>query len=179
MVTEAIEAHISGGEGPSGERRNISVDEGGRLVLRSSLYVTAQLRAPYGATSGAFDANDAVGNMMEFDVPKRGRIKSAKFVDQADQTSALTAHVYSKPFVAAASDAVYTIADADAVNWVTNITPTMVDEGGSQVAEVVNIDSDYYSEGGKLYVQLSTTGTPTMPQATMPLLQLYILPLGE
>ena len=58
------------------------------------------------------------------------------------------------------------------------MTPTMVDEGGSKVGEVIDIDSEYFSANERLYVQLSTSGTPTFAQGTMPLIQLYILPLG-
>ena len=179
-VIEALNNLVSHGHGPGGTPLPLTLDGEGRLrtTTQGALFVTEQLQAPFGATSGALDANDAVGNMMEFTVPKMGRILSIKFIDPADQTSALTAHVYSKVFVAAPSDAAYTIADEDAINWVTNVTPTMVDEGGSKVGEVIDIDSEYFSANERLYVQLSTSGTPTFAQTTMPLIQLYILPLG-
>lgn len=180
QILEALEHIVSHANDPSGSPVELQADGDGRLLTttQGALHVTEQIQAPFGATSGAHDANDAVGNMMVFTVPRMGRILSVKFIDPADQTSALTLHVYSKNFVAAASDAAYTIADQDAINWVTNVTPTMVDEGGSQVGEVIDIDSEYLSESRRLYAQLSTSGTPTFAQGTMPLVQMYILPLG-
>ncbi len=181
QILDAINHIILHANDPSGSPVELTADGDGRLftTTQGALAVTEQRQAPFGATVTALDANDAVGNMMEFTVPKMGRILSVKFIDPADQTSALTLHIYSKPFVAAASDAAYTISDEDALNWVTNVTPTMIDEGASQVGEVIDIDSEYLSPSGRLYAQFSTTGTPTFTQATMPLAQMYILPLGD
>ena len=181
QVLEALINLVSHANDPGGSPVALAADGEGRLftTTRGTLFVTEQIQAPFGATVTALDANDAAGDMMTFTVPVMGRILSIKFIDPADQTSALTLHVYSKPFVAAASDAAYTIADEDALNWVTNVTPTMIDEGGSQVGAVIDIDSEYLSPSGRLYAQLSTTGTPTFTQATMPLVQMYILPLGD
>ena len=181
QILEALELLVSHAHDPSGHPTALKSDGDGRLLTttQGALAVTEQVQAPFGATSGAHDANDAVGNMMTFTVPKMGRILSVKFIDPGDETSALTLHVYSKPFVAAASDAAYTISDEDALNWVTNVTPTMVDEGASQVGEVIDIDSEYFSESERLYAQLSTSGTPTWTQAEMPLVQMFILPLGD
>ena len=180
QILEAITHLVSHANDPSGSPVELTADGDGRLLTttQGALFVTEQIQASFGATVTALDANDAVGNMMTFTVPRMGRILSVKFIDLADQTSALTLHVYSKPFVAAASDAAYTISDEDAVNWVTNVTPTMVDEGAAQVGEVIDIDSEYLSKSRRLYAQLSTSGTPTFTQATMPLVQMYILPLG-
>src|SRR3990167_7048582 len=104
---------------------NEEVDSGHPLPVklsdpvRTEMYVTPMVRVNYGATSGALDANDALGDVFVFDVPAKGRILSVKMVDQDDDTLAATIHVFSKDFVAAASDAAFTISAADAVNWIT------------------------------------------------------------
>ena len=157
------------------------------VVVHSQVWVSQQVRAPYGATSAAFDANDAVGDVMRFDkdgngdpLPKRGRILSAICIDQADQASLLTAHVFAGGFTGAASDAAYTASVADMAKWVANIVFTVMnDEGSARGGQVPEIDTEYYSPEGFLDVQFSTTGTPTMAADTMPLLRLFILPLDN
>src|SRR3990167_3922139 len=82
-----------------------------------------------------YAANDAVGTPFSVDVPKAGWITGFKLIDPDDDTLALTAHVYSQPFVGAASDAAYTVAAGFARYWVTNVTfSTAEDEGGFKVS---------------------------------------------
>ena len=179
---QAIQRQTMKGVGPDGQPDELLTDGYGRPVVVGRLFATARLQAAYGATSGAHDAGDALGDPMLFRVPRRGRILSMKLWDPDDDTLVALAHVYNKEITAAASDAAYTIGLADSPGWVTTQTfpITMIDEGSFKVVEITDINSDYVAPDGLLVVQLSTAGTPTVAsQATMPLLQMFILPMQE
>ena len=151
------------------------------------LFVTEQVRIPYGATSGALDANDCYGEIARVLAPIRGRILSIKRIDQDDVVTADTIHVFSARFVAAASDAAFTISAVDGANWITTqVFPTGTDLGSVRVSEIADVDSEYQLPQvtewngvplGYLYFQESTTGTATPTAGGMPLVQFYILPL--
>ena len=144
------------------------------------LFVSDPVRPGYGATAAALDANDAYGDRFQIAVPERGRIVSIKVIDQDDviAASTLTLHIFKAEFVAAASDAAFTISAADALNWVVSqAVSTMTDLGSARGLEVVDVNSDYSAPYGYLWCQLSTTGTPTPTSGNMPRVQLFILPL--
>jgi len=152
---------------------------GRRLQTDAKRLVVVTVEVPGIAAADAFDANDAVGTVFGVDVPKAGWITGFKLIDPDDDTLALTAHVYSQPFVGAASDAAYTVAAGFARYWVTNVTfSTVEDEGGFKVSEVVG-ETFYEAPGGKLWIQCSTTGTPTIAAGAMPILQIGIRPAAE
>ena len=129
--------------------------------------------------AAAYDANDAVGIPFSVDVPKEGWITGFKLIDPDDDTLALTAHVFTERFVGAADNAAYTVAAAYARVWVTSVTfSTTTDEGGFKTAEVVG-ETFYKAPGGKLWIQCSTTGTPTIAAGAIPILQIGIrIPAG-
>lgn len=154
-------------------------------TVKSKLWVSQLLRPNYGATSGALDAGDAAGDKIVIDrsvdgepLPKKGRILRVTMMDQADQTSALTLHLFNDDFTAAASDAAFSISAADGLKWVTSVNLTVVTDLGSvRVAEANDCDVDYYAVGQRLVAQASTAGTPTFGAGTMPVYQLFVLPL--
>lgn len=184
-IERAIHEHTVKGQDPLGEPRAVAVQPDGRLAL-APLWVSQQVRVPYGATSGALDANDALGDKIYFrqsidgrPLPKRGRILSVRRIDQDDDTLSDTIHIFSAEFTAAASDAAFTISAEDAAQHVTSQTfPVGTDLGSAKSAEITDINADYYSPGAVLVAQLSTSGTPNIASAVvMPLVQLFILPL--
>src|SRR3990167_483656 len=94
-----------------------------------ALIPTAQVRVPFGATSGALDANDAMGDIFVFDqdvyghpLPKVGRIISIKMIDQYDVVLAPIIHIFNRIVAVAASDAEFAISAVDAAYWVTSQT---------------------------------------------------------
>lgn len=151
------------------------------------LWVSQMVLVPYGATSGALDATDALGDTVTFtteietgaSLPKHGRIMSIRMIDQDDDTLAATIHIFNRNFTAAASDATFTISVADAANWVTSeLFDAGTDIGSAKVHIVKDVNVEYYAPEGKLYAQLSSSGTPNIASAAvMPLLQITVLPL--
>ena len=153
----------------------------GRVQADSKRLHFVEAEIPGIAAANAFDANDAVGEVFSVDVPVAGWITGFKLIDPDDDTLALTAHVYSRQFVGAASDAAYTVAAAYAPYWVTNVTfltADVEDEGGFKVCEVVN-ETFYRAPVGKLWIQCSTSGTPNIAAGVMPILQIGIRPAAE
>ena len=152
-----------------------------------SVWVSVPTLIPYGATSGALDANDAMGNKFYFQygiegrpLPRRGRILTIRRWDQSDVVLADTIHISIQEFTAAASDAAFTISVADSVYFLQSQTfPTGVDIGSAKVAEITDVNQDYYSPDRRLVCQESTTGTPTPTSGAMPIVQLFILPMGD
>ena len=138
------------------------------------LYYTS-ITVPGIAAADAFDANDAVGTPFVIPVPVRGIIEAAKLIDPDDDTLALTVHLFSRPFIAAASDAAFTISADDAIYWITSITfdTPIVDIGSAKVSEKAGA-TYYEAPKGYLWGQCSTTGTPTIAAEKMPILQLGI-----
>lgn len=173
--------HVGQGVFLTGAERTIPVE------LTGQLWASTIILVPYGATSGALDANDALGNKVVFEfeadtgvtLPKHGRILSVKMIDQDDDTLDATLHLFNADFTAAASDAAFTISVADSRNWVASVVfPTGTDLGSAKVHVKTDVNVDYYAPEGKLVGQLSSTGTPNIASAAvMPLLQLFILPL--
>lgn len=159
-----------------------------RQSFSTDLWVSELVRAPYGATVGAIDANDALGDKMYFEwsidhrpLPLSGRILSIRLIDQDDDTLAVTINISTRDFTAAASDAAFTISAADAQFFLQPYTfpAAMSDLGSAKIATLTDINEDYYSEQRRLVAQLSSTGTPNIAgNSTMPLVQLFILPLG-
>lgn len=170
------------------EMTEMTIDGGAKVVTpdRDRLWVSPWVLVPFGATSGALEANDALGDMFTFalgerrdTLPARGRILSIAMVDQDDDTLAATIHIFDHPFTAAASDAAFTISVADSPNWVASeLFPSPTDIGGAKVVTAKDVNVDYYAPSGKLYAQLSSTGTPNIASAAvMPLVRLFILSL--
>ena len=95
----------------------VAIVENGARVGRPELFATEWVRVPYGATSGALDANDAYGDEVRAGAPVRCRLLSIQVVDQADVVVAGTLSIYlsTRQFTAAASDAAFTISAADAL----------------------------------------------------------------
>lgn len=154
--------------------------------VKTKIWVSKQLQIPYGATSGALDANDALGNKITFDIsvdgdplPRVGRILSIRRIDLDDDTLVDTIHLFNDDFTAAASDAAFTIGVADGHKHITSQTfPTGTDLGSVKSASVTDINEDYYSPTRQIVAQESTTGTPNIASAlVMPLVQIFILPL--
>ena len=144
------------------------------------LHETDWVQPGFGATSGAHDANDALGDVFSFsNVPRRGRILSIKMLDPDDDTLAAIIHLYTGALVGAASDAAYAVTDDYALGWVaTERFDAGEDEGAFKAHKITDVNTEYVAEDGKLYAQLSTTGTPTIAsQAVMPRVKLFILPL--
>ena len=152
------------------------------------LWVSTLKLVPYGATSGALDANDALGDMVTFDaeietgkeVPKHGRILSIRMIDQDDDTLAATIHIYTRAFpTAIASDAAWEPLLGNAPYQVAaELFDAGTDEINYKIHVIKNVNVEYYAPEGKLYAQLSSTGTPNIASAAvMPLLQISILPL--
>ena len=147
---------------------------------KSELWVSDWVLVPYGATSGALDANDALGDKFRFSgVPKKGRISVIQMADQDDDTLAATIHIFREDFTAAASDAAFTISVADSRKWVASEAFDAGTDLGSAKAHVIkNVNVDYYAPSGTLHCQLSSTGTPNIASADlMPLIRIAILPL--
>ena len=152
------------------------------VVTTDRVFMTDWVQAPFGATSGALDANDAMGDPFGWNVPKYGKIVAVSLIDLDDDTLAATVHIFSAPFTAAASDAAFTISLlGDVRNWVTSqVMGTPTDIGAGKVVSNSGLGVYYYAPFGRLYAQLSTTGTPTIAgAATMPIVQLAILPMGN
>lgn len=160
-----------------------------RVILKTLQDINAYLRAgslfasewaevPGIAAADALDANDAVGTPFKIKVPRKGRILSAKLIDLDDDTLAFTAHVYGSEFAGAASDAAYSVNKAFGTAWATNIVfASSTDEGGFKALEALDVNAEYYAPSGYLWVQMSTTGTPTIAANAMPQMRLFILPL--
>lgn len=149
-------------------------------LVRTGLFESEWVQADYGATSGALDANDAMGNVFKIAVPTKGRILSIKMLDLDDDTLAATIHLYSANFTGAASDAAYTVADTDANGWVASeLFDAGTDEGSFKAHVIKDVNVEYVANGGYLYAQLSTSGTPNIAdQTVMPKVKLFIQPLG-
>ena len=145
--------------------------------LRTSARLSAvEAMVPGIAAADAFDAGDAVGDVFSVEVPTAGWITGFKLIDPDDDTLALTAHVFSERFIGAASDAAFTISAADALKWITSVTfSSTVDIGSAKVSEVTG-ETFYRSPSGKLWIQCSTTGTPSIAAGVMPILQIGIRP---
>lgn len=186
MTHNAVRTDV-GAEGPGNW-----VDQQGRqdgaaavYMLDAPVWVSAMVAAPFGATSGALDANDAMGDPFTFNaalsgesLPKHGRILSIKMVDRSDVVLAATIHIFNKAFTAAASDAAFTISVLDAAAWVASeLFDAGTDIGSAKVHVIKNVNTEYYAPDGRLYAQLSTSGTPTPTINAMPTIQLIILPL--
>lgn len=147
------------------------------------LFVSDPVVVGYGASSGALDANDAYGDLMEVVVPEFGRLTTLKLFDPDDVIAAgtLSIWVFSvKPAAPPASDAAiasgYT--DFDGRSMVTaQAFGSMTDIGAGRFLEIVDIDSDYHAPIGKLWFQLSTTETPTPTAGGMPIVTFFILNL--
>lgn len=149
-------------------------------LVQTGLFESEWVQADYGATSGALDANDAMGNVFKIAVPTKGRILSIKMLDLDDDTLAATIHLYSANFTGAASDAAYTVADTDANSWVASeLFDAGTDEGSFKAHVIKDVNVEYVANGGYLYAQLSTSGTPNIAdQTVMPKVKLFIQPLG-
>ena len=105
-----------------------------------AVFLTSWEQPGYGATSGAHDANDALGDPVEWAVPRFGKIVTVNLIDIDDDTLASSVHIFSRPFVAAASDAAFTISVADARWWVTSqVMGTPTDIGGAKVVNNVGL----------------------------------------
>ena len=151
----------------------------------SELWISPWVQVPYGATSGAIDANDALGNRFKFTssedgrpLPRKGTIVGIKMRDLDNDTLAATIHIFNAPFSAAASDAAYTIGLADAEKHVADeLFPGGTSNGTFKAHDLKDVDVDYFSPLQELHAQLSSTGTPNIASAqTMPLVQLVIVP---
>lgn len=183
-IADAIHRFILKGDF-NGQPKKIAVDGSGILATKP-LWVSQKIRIPFGATSGALDANDALGNKFTFStsedgepLPIRGRILSIRRGDQSDVVLADTIHIFTDDFTAAASDAAFTISAADEYNHVTSQTfPAGTDIGSAKTAEVTDVNVDYYSPLRKLVCQESTTGTPTPTVDAMPWVQIFVLDLS-
>ncbi len=159
----------------------------GPLNVQGRLFVTPPTMIPGIAAADALDAGDAMGTVGSNDrdidgrrLPARGWIIGAKLIDPDDDTLAATAHVYSSQINGTASDAALAHTAVDALSWITSVVFfATTDVGAAKVAEVVNLDSSYYSPGRTIWWQFSTAGTPTIAAGAMPRVQFYILAASE
>lgn len=147
------------------------------------LFASLPVVVGYGATAGALEANDAYGDLMEVVVPKLGRLTNIKLFDADDGIAAGTLSIWvfsTKPNAPPASDAAIAsgYVDVDGIGMVTAQSfGSITDIGAGRFLEIVDINSDYYAPQGKLWFQLSTTGTPTPTAGGMPIVTFYLLPL--
>lgn len=157
-----------------------------RVPSVAVLWESPWVQVPYGATSGALDANDALGNKITFEygvdgtrIPRHGRILSVEMIDPDDDTLAATIHIYSHDFVAAASDAAYTVGLGDAENIVAaEAFDAGTDEGSFKFHAIKDVNAEFGAPERRLYAQLSTTGTPNIASAAvMPKVKIFVLPM--
>ena len=179
----AINQHTAKGLTPQGQARDIAIHDDGRL--RAAPLWVGRAVVEFGATSGALDANDALGNKIYFrtsmdgrPLPQFGRVLGLRRIDRSDVVLADTLNLSTRDFVAAASDAAFTISVADAEHFLSSQTfPTGTDLGSAKVAGITDINEDYYSPDRQLVGQFSTTGTPTPTVDAMPIVFIFVLPL--
>lgn len=154
--------------------------------LPKPLWVSEKVRVPYGATVAAIDANDALGDKFTISksvdglpLPVRGRILKITRGDPDDDILADTIHIFTGDFVAAASDAAFTISAVDEHNHLNSLVfPAGTDVGAAKTAVITDVNEDYYSPTQQLVCQLSSTGTPNIDGASaMPWVQFFILDL--
>lgn len=187
LSTDSVLAAILAELQAAREARELAATQDVRIVEQPApapgLFASAPVVVGYGATSGALDANDAYGDLMEVVVPIRGRLTNIKLFDADDVIAAGTLSIWvfsakadSPPASDAAIASGYT--DVDGLFMVTaqSFGP-ITDIGAGRFLEIVDIDSDYYAPTGKLWFQLSTTGTPTPTTGGMPVVRFMILPL--
>ena len=158
-----------------------SIEEVGRIKqsvnVTDRLYITTPIQ-PF-VDAGIMAANDALSNIFSVPVPVYGRLVAVRVIDVDDDTLASTVHLFTAPFVAAASNAAFTIGAADAKNWITSqVMGTPVDIGGAKVVDNVGLSIYYWAPLGRLWGQMSTTGTPTVAAGSAPYVSFAIIPMG-
>lgn len=106
-------------------RLPVGLDERAFITARSDILpVTVTL--PGLLVNDATDANDVMGALMEF--PGAGRyaggsfaINKAVLYDYGNVGASITLHLFSRPVTLAASDAAWSLSDADAAFWIDSI----------------------------------------------------------
>ena len=152
-----------------------SIKVEGVVSVNDGIYIIA-VPVPGIDFANVLDANDAIGTVFPIDVPEYGIIEGFKLIDPDDDVLALTAHLFTREFVGAASDAAFTISAVDATFWVTSVTfDAPLDIGAAKVAEEVG-STYYHAPAKKLWCQCSTTGTPNIAAGLSPILVLAIRP---
>lgn len=143
-----------------------------------ALYMSEQKLIPGITAADALDAGDAIGTLFTIAVPKAGWLNCIRLYDPDDDTLALTANFFMKPFNPTTSDGALNIAAADTLQAVCAVPMTVTtDLGGGKIASFPGLNEPYVAPDGLLYIQCSTAGTPSIASATvMPRLQVYVIP---
>lgn len=122
------------------------------------------------------DAGDAMGTLLEIDVPKSGVIYSATYYSLDDDAAQTDFAVFKYKPKQATHDAAWTLGVADVVLLVTELSFVAFDDHAvTQTSELTNIGTAYRAPEGKLWLQAITRAAVTIAANLMPRVQLQIL----
>jgi len=126
-------------------------------------------------SSGAYEANDAMGLLTKVAVPKRGVIVSATLFDLDYEGKQIDLEVFNNKITQVASEAAWTLSDEESLFFITELPFVAFDaHTASQTSEITNIGKAYVAPGGFFWVQAVTRGTPTIAAGAEPHFQLQI-----
>ena len=142
-----------------------------------------QLQIPMTTQGTAYAAGDSFGTQFRFPSvlrPRRksGVIHSAMFYDLSDQGAAVDMHLFRRAPAIVTDNAAYNVTDADILLYLGTISfaaANFIDVGGSRVCTVLNVGLAVVSDDEDLYVQCSTTGTPTVTAGSEPHVAIVVL----
>lgn len=134
----------------------------------------ARIRVSPTVTAGAYDAGDAVGGKLTFELNpphRRGRIIGVTVIDRAQVKAELNLALYEADVSTIADNASYAPTAADLLKLVglVNIPAAAYVDSASESVAHIQVDGPCYEltpPSESVYGQLSTPGTPTYVATT-------------
>ena len=110
----------------------------------------------------AYSSGDAVGIKTQITgIPDSGIIRTIQIADDADQDIDLNVWIFDSEPTGVADDAAMALTDADAKKLINQVlVDTRVDGTNNRIG-VEHPNLYYRADGGEVWFQLSTGGTPT------------------
>lgn len=117
-----------------------------------------------GVSTGAYTANDALGGLGSFDVPKQGVIMGLVVIDRDSEDDPFDIVLFDRTFTATADKDVAVFSDADLDNSLGHLVVLAADYINFNANSMVTLDNiglAYETETGTLFYQCVTRATPT------------------
>lgn len=158
----------------------IPVDIKGVIQVSDGLFETALVTIPGIGAAIAYTAGDAFGGKFILDVPVKGQIHTALFLDRDDEGLETDLVMFRDDFTATVDNDAFAVSDADLQKLLGNITwAAFKNFTNNQESTAAALGLLYHAPKGQIFCQCVARGAPNIAAGSEPMVRLSIIPVRE
>ena len=144
------------------------------ITIKPSIVVTNRVTVPGIGTGSAYAAGDAFGTRFVFEVPPKGTITRAIFIDKDNEGIQKDIVMFSREFTETADNAAFDPSDVDMTSHLGVASVNVFYDFGSNRGGEAVPDLEYSLPDGRIYCQIVTKGADNIAAGAIPEVYLVV-----